>query len=211
MPEKNANHSKQDSSKSVERRVRQRGRSKCCENVTIDGKDYIVVTKAQLVALNILRGKTSRRCQRSTSREKSGNDVVDSDVSEYVCILFFGAEKQQWTKSDALALTRRSSAGSRANLKAKGHPHKAEWRLRHHRKGRLRRPACSCASIPLRSLACATKAELRVALHRHDRRVDERRRAEPSPTVSSFALATVSTKAFRSATAPPMPRKSRRH
>ena len=60
---------------------------------TMYEKEYIVVTKAQLVALNILRGKTGKKMPAEHKLEKSGNDVVDSDVSEYVCILFFGAEK----------------------------------------------------------------------------------------------------------------------
>lgn len=55
--------------------------------------EYIVVTKAQLVALNVLRGKTGKKMPAEHKIEKSGQVGVDSHVDEYVCIIFFGADK----------------------------------------------------------------------------------------------------------------------
>ena len=129
---------------------------------TIDGKDYIVVTKAQLVALNILRGKTGKKMPAEHKLEKSGNDVVDSDVSEYVCILFFGAEKLGNETEERIRGACADSAkqcGEPCEPEAKGHLTKlsGDYGIL---PGRLHRPLPAPVRRSLRSLACAKRARI---------------------------------------------------
>ena len=63
------------------------------DTFTMGQEEYIVVSKAQLVALNLLRGKTGKKMPAEHKIEKAGHDVVDSHVDEHVCTIFFGADK----------------------------------------------------------------------------------------------------------------------